>query len=1019
MQRFPKKISHNPHLQFVGCVENLLFMRIPAFPLGVVVACFVATAWNLHAQVTHADVQPLWDELSAFWSENDLAGAEAAADKLVKALEPVETDFTMGIQANSALHNRASLRYNIGDYAGAEEDLKRSVEQAKAIQPPAGIPAAAAPQMMGMVEDRVRISLRGLMNFYLAAGDLERATEAFESAIQLVPHWKNADQNNPTMAYSVLAAEVSSMEGTFYRATGDYAKAADAFLDRIEDLESAWNLVLKSMGGQENDFTDQMKMNYLRGRANLLMELAEVTSLLEKHEDAVAFVKQAQEAAAGMFPLYKKWAENAPKTNPMLKPETIQKTLEGVETNMNYLAFERSALVLRAAGQEKAALDLMLEGIKRRGEDFEQQRMLTLEYNVIRPEESFRMIGDLQAILEQYDEAAASYAKSLDLIAAQYPEGHPAILDVKESQVLLLQKKGDAAAAEALAKEVLEGRMKNLEDVLTFADESQRLSYRSSIDPWSLFASLGQSELLYETVLKTKGIVLESILEEKGIAKDASDPAVAEALAQLEEARRKLMELLLSGADDSETVALKAEIEGLEEKLKSADPDMGKARESLDATVDEVANAIPADAVLIEFIRYRAYSAPGRFVPRYGAVVLKAKGKPVFVPLAEAVKVEAGMETYAKAVRSNAPDEDMKKFLQALGAAVWDPLAKELPAPGKRIILSPDGALNFLSFATLFADGEKFVGETWPLSYVSSGRDLLRKNDSTRKDSMQIIANPDFQTPATEDVAGARNIAGDAAVTMRGMLGRIGLSPLPGTKAEEAALRELISKEWKWDIESHLEKEATEESVNAVDSPGVLHLATHGFYLPRTGRSDPMKRVASYWESSRGGSQQGQPLEAFSDVVLDNPMHRSGIALAGAEATLKQWGAGRILDTSKDGVLTAEEMALLDLDGTWLVVLSACETGLGEIRAGEGVLGMRRGLIEAGAQNLLLTLWPVADKETAMFMVDLYRNLDGGKKDPVQVSPAVQAAYLKKFREEKGITQAVKLAGPFILSYQP
>ena len=180
-----------------------------------------------------------------------------------------------------------------------------------------------------------------------------------------------------------------------------------------------------------------------------------------------------------------------------------------------------------------------------------------------------------------------------------------------------------------------------------------------------------------------------------------------------------------------------------------------------------------------------------------------------------------------------------------------------------------------------------------------------------------------------------------------------------------------------------------------------------------------MKRVASYWESSRGGSQQGQPLVAFSDVVLDNPMHRSGIALAGAEATLKQWGAGRILDTSKDGVLTAEEMALLDLDGTWLVVLSACETGLGEIRAGEGVLGMRRGLIEAGAQNLLLTLWPVADKETAMFMVDLYRNLDGGKKDPVQVSPAVQAAYLKKFREEKGITQAVKLAGPFILSYQP
>jgi len=147
-------------------------------------------------------------------------------------------------------------------------------------------------------------------------------------------------------------------------------------------------------------------------------------------------------------------------------------------------------------------------------------------------------------------------------------------------------------------------------------------------------------------------------------------------------------------------------------------------------------------------------------------------------------------------------------------------------------------------------------------------------------------------------------------------------------------------------------------------------------------------------------------------------MHRSGIALAGAESTLKEWGAGRIPATANDGILSAAEMSLLDLDGTWLVVLSACETGLGESRSGEGVLGMRRGLIEAGAQHLLLTLWPVADRETALFMVDFYKALDGGGASPVEIAPAVQAAYLKQFREEQGISAAVKLAGPFILSYQ-
>lgn len=199
----------------------------------------------------------------------------------------------------------------------------------------------------------------------------------------------------------------------------------------------------------------------------------------------------------------------------------------------------------------------------------------------------------------------------------------------------------------------------------------------------------------------------------------------------------------------------------------------------------------------------------------------------------------------------------------------------------------------------------------------------------------------------------------------------------------------------------------------------MLHLATHGFYLPRTGRQDTLERSQRYWDRSADAvGQAAAAIDSFSDVVLDNPMHRSGIALAGAEATLKQWGAGTILDTSKDGILTAEEMSQLDLDGTWLVVLSACETGLGEARSGKGVLGMRRGLLQAGAENLLLTLWPVADRETALFMIDLYRNLDAGKRDPAEVVPRIQAAYLKEFRESKGITAAVKLAGPFIVSFQ-
>ena len=967
------------------------------------------------------DVQPLWDEMGELWRDGDLVGAEAVTDRLVEALEPVATDFSLGIQMNSALHNRASLRYNNGDFVGAEADLLRSVEQARAIQPPAGLPAASAPHMMAMVDGRVRLSLRGLMNFYLAASDLERATRYFQEAQQIHPLWKKQMENNPSIGYQILAAEVSSMEGTFFRSTGDYVKAMDAYLERLEEIDKAWKMVMQMTGGQENSFSNGLKMNFLRGRSNLLMELAEVAVLLEKFEEGIGFCRQSREAGAEMIPLYQEWARTVRQENPAIAQETVDRTVQAVITNTNYLIYERAALVFRAAGDEKAALELMMEGIQRRGDDYGQQRMLTLEYNVIRPEESLQLVGDLQAILGRFEEAAASYEKALSLIQKQYPAGHPAILEIRESESLLAEAIGDREAAVAKAQEVLAGRMSNLETVLSFADESQRLAYRSSIDPWSLFASLDLPDELYETVLRTKGIVLESILEDRGVAKQASDSELADSLAELQTLRRQLMEALLGGAEAGgrDTAKLRERITELEATLSDGVEKFGVAREALRTTVKDVQDSIPEKATLIEFIRYRDFGAPGRFTHRYGAIVIDRKNGPAFIPLAEAKRVEAGMELYAEAVRSSAPDEDMKKFLEALGELIWAPLVDKLPAPGSSLILSPDGALNFFAFATLLQEDGTFVGEAYPISYVSSGRDLLRKPETRKKEEIAIIANPDFQTPATEEVAGTRRREGSEAVSMRGVLGRIGLSPLPGTKAEEEAVSALIRENWKWEIESHLEREATEEAVNRVSSPGVLHLATHGFYLPRTGRQDTLERSQRYWDRSADAvGQAAAAIDSFSDVVLDNPMHRSGIALAGAEATLKQWGAGTILDTSKDGILTAEEMSQLDLDGTWLVVLSACETGLGEARSGEGVLGMRRGLLQAGAENLLLTLWPVADRETALFMIDLYRNLDAGKRDPAEVVPRIQAAYLKEFRESKGITAAVKLAGPFIVSFQ-
>jgi CHAT domain-containing protein len=115
--------------------------------------------------------------------------------------------------------------------------------------------------------------------------------------------------------------------------------------------------------------------------------------------------------------------------------------------------------------------------------------------------------------------------------------------------------------------------------------------------------------------------------------------------------------------------------------------------------------------------------------------------------------------------------------------------------------------------------------------------------------------------------------------------------------------------------------------------------------------------------------------------------------------------------------MTAEDVATLDLQGTWLVTLSACDTGSGEARAGEGVLGLRRGFIEAGAQNLLMTLWPISDQFTVQIISDFYEAAHKTGDAPNALA-AVQRDWLVKLRKEKGLAQSISLAGPFIMNFQ-
>ncbi|NJK91276.1 MAG: CHAT domain-containing protein [Blastochloris sp.] len=276
------------------------------------------------------------------------------------------------------------------------------------------------------------------------------------------------------------------------------------------------------------------------------------------------------------------------------------------------------------------------------------------------------------------------------------------------------------------------------------------------------------------------------------------------------------------------------------------------------------------------------------------------------------------------------------------------------------------------------------------MSYVSAGRDLLRSAGSStshvKHRTMVILADPDYQLRVLLE----KEVGVEGQLRRRGAgLEGLQLKSLSGSRKESEWLRQRAGGAG-WTVQSLMGAEATELRLNEVRAPTLLHLATHGLFLPE------LKKSERDWEG---------------------PMQRSLLMLAGAQRSMEALGRGRIPVAEQDGLVTAAEIAKLNLEGTWLVVLSACETGQGEALAGEGVLGLRRGFIRAGAQNLLLTLWPVGDRETLPLMQGFYGHLLAS--EPIRPSLALslsQRESLKKMRQHHGLSQAVRLAGPFILS---
>jgi CHAT domain-containing protein len=464
------------------------------------------------------------------------------------------------------------------------------------------------------------------------------------------------------------------------------------------------------------------------------------------------------------------------------------------------------------------------------------------------------------------------------------------------------------------------------------------------------------SSLATTTVLRRKGLLLDAMagaLAAIRIRPTHNDRALlrwlitvrARIAAQRSDASRE------SSAE--EIAALEEDQRRLEEELSRRGAEIQAEEEPI--TIDKIQHTLSKGSALLELLLYKPdlkgvnARAEGWDRPRYLAYIVKHEGSVRWIDLGDAETINTAVEGLRRAL--SRPATDPTTAARALDALIMQPVRERL-GDARRIFVSPDGPLNLVPFNALIDEQGKYLIEDYSFTYLTSGRDLIRfAAPAFPQEGVMILADPEFGPLGGSGELGS----GDRGVRSADMRELV-FHQLPGTSIEAMAVQEIMPRS-----RVLTRSEATETALKEVHGPRILHMATHGFFLPdKTGGS---ARRSGDESAGLGGEDAARPMP------IENPLLRSGLILA---------GANRRANGEDDGVLTALEASSLDLFGTKLVVLSACETGLGEAIGGDGVYGLRRAFVLAGAETQVMSLWKIDDAATHQLMKAYYERLQAG-----------------------------------------
>ena len=508
----------------------------------------------------------------------------------------------------------------------------------------------------------------------------------------------------------------------------------------------------------------------------------------------------------------------------------------------------------------------------------------------------------------------------------------------------------DTILAKQLLLKALEIKEKDIRHTFSYLTSQEREKYWATMQtdilnaqPFFLLTEEKQSlftDAMYDIQLLTKGLLLQSDVELQLLSK--SSPQLRAALELLIIIKKQLMQENLSA---DLRIRLKQDAENLERQLTKDSKEAGDFLHFLDITHEDVKRALPPHALAIEFATFR-YRTDSLLTVAY---VMKKEWEHVMViPLFEKKELQAQLGRQPSSATSINRSYMHNADGAALSQLVWGGILPYLDA-GDTIYFAPSDLLHQLAIEHLPYDETHTMNEVYTMVRLSSTRELAMHKQPIHLTTAILYGDIAYQEMDTTTMVALSTKYNDGARAATRSSRLVDTSeyfeptrPLPGTKAEIQSIEPILQKE-RVAVKVYAQQEACEESVKALSGKkqNILHIATHGFFQPDNGQNS-------------------------------DPLNRCGLYFAGVDKVLEK-GNSALPQNVDDGILTAKEISLLDLRDAEIVVLSACETGLGDI-TGDGVFGLQRAFKQAGAQTFIMSLWPVNDAATQLLMTEFYRN---------------------------------------------